>query len=109
MSALACKPSSAGSYFSLRKKSPPCGKSRHIDRPHSSLSCGYAENGSDRQANQPPFPSCHCTGRTAAARLYRTVGLMQGVPPAPPPLPKADSGYAGAEQGGSVLAAVYSL
>ena len=86
----------------------PCGKNLHPAARAATLTahilpCPAAtpKTEADRQANQPPFPSCHCTGRTAAARVYQTVGFMQGVPPAPPPLPKADSGYAGAEQGGS--------
>ena len=56
----------------------PCGKNLHPAARAATLTahilpCPTAtpKTEADRQANQPPFPSCHCTGRTAAARLYR--------------------------------------
>ena len=84
----------------------PCGKNLHPAAKVATLTAPFSPflrlRRKRKLIEKPislPFSFYQYTGRTASATYWQTVGFMQGVPPAPPPHPKADSCYAGAGQG----------
>ena len=88
-----------GSIFPCGKNLHPAAKAATLTAPILPVPTASPKTEADSRASQPPFPSCQYTGRTAAATWWQTVGFMQGVPPAPPPHPKADRRLRGAGQG----------
>ena len=79
-----------GSIFPCGKNLHPAAKAATLTAPILSVPTATPKTEADSRASQPPFSSCQYTGRTAAVTWWQTVGFMQGVPPAPPPHPKAD-------------------
>ena len=79
-----------GSIFPYGKNLHPAAKAATLTAPILPVPTATPKTEADSRASQPPFPSCQYTGRIAAATWWQTVGFMQGVPPAPPPHPKAD-------------------
>ena len=88
-----------GSIFPCGKNLHPAAKAATLTAPILPVPTASPKTEADSRASQPPFPPCQYTGRTAAATWWQTVGFMQGVPPAPPPHPKADRRLRGAGQG----------